>query len=93
MKPTNRTPGARPGTEGNGKTYVDGPSLTSKPAERLAYPQRFNLGGRIKLTPLRYNGQFWGWLARTDKHTFCWGFTKAQAYHRLHAALRHKQAK
>jgi hypothetical protein len=90
MKPT-KTPGAFcRGTEGNGgKTFADSPLNTPKPDARLPKSAGRSNETRppIKLTPLHFNGQNWGWLARTDKNTFCWGFTRAQAYHRLRPAL------
>jgi hypothetical protein len=89
MKSANKTPGARPGTEGfQDKTNSNTSPNTAKCAAGLA-PTRSE--PKIKLTRLVFDGVFWGWLARTDKYHFAWGFSKLQARDRLRAALKYKQ--
>jgi len=85
----NKTPGTRERAEGfqDSKTNTNVSPNTPEPGAGLALRAA---SPKIKLTPLRYHGQFWGWLARTDKDHFCWGLTKQQAWHRLAAALRNQ---
>jgi hypothetical protein len=84
---TKATPGARQSSEGYQNQVQRPLNIANRTAGLGATPSE----PKIKLTPLRFDGVFWGWLARTDKNTFCWGASKAQAYHRLLAVLKHKQ--
>jgi hypothetical protein len=84
---TKATPGARQSSEG----YQDKTNAPLNIANRTARLGSTPSAPKIKLTPLRFDGMNWGWLARTDKNTFVWGFTKLQARDRMIAVLRHKQ--
>ena len=97
MKPRNRTPGTLASAEGNQvTTNCNVVPNTPESLPRLAPTGRETRPSfgkpRIRLIPLRFNGQNWGWLARTDNPSCvgCWGFTKYQARDRLLAVLRHK---
>jgi len=58
MKPANRTPGARPGTEGfQDKTNSNtSPNTANRSARLGTTPSE----PKIKLTPLRFDGVNWG---------------------------------
>src|SRR5262245_45935538 len=98
MKP-NKTPGALARTEGNNSKTNTSPNTPERstglaPAgseTRLSFGAMKKRKWQIKLTPLRFYGENWGWLARTDKYHFCWGVTKQQARQRLLAALNHER--
>jgi len=84
MKKVKQPPGTLASAEGSKSKWQTNSNVspnTPKPDTGLAPT------GRITLTPLKYGGQYWGWLARCGGKV-CWGTSKDHARWRMKTALK-----
>jgi hypothetical protein len=87
MKSANRPPSARQSTEGDQEKTNTAPFTPECVAGLVPTRRFFSQRPRITLTPLKYGGQYWGWLARSGGKVV-WGSSKDHARWRMKRALR-----